>query len=353
MPAYLDEKTKMWYCKFYYQDAAGIRHQKLKRGFKLQREAKAWEREFLANQRLNPDMTFQALYDIYIEDMSHRLKPSTYNVRKHQFAARMLPFFKDKPISEIKPADVRRWQNTLISDNASPTYQRTLHSQLSAIFNYAVKYCGLKSNPCRIAGRIGKQKGESMDFWIPTEFEAAMRQITDPEIHLILDMLYFGGFRSGELLALTPDDLDFDSGQINVDKSVQRIGGQDIVTSPKTDNSIRVVPMPLFVMQEAQGYVNRLYGIRRKDPIFHVSRDVLRDRIGKAAAAAGVKRIRLHDTRHSHVSLLIDLGFTPMLIAERIGDTVDMVNNTYGHLFPNRHAEVATKLQQFKKIVSN
>lgn len=65
----------------------------------------------------------------------------------------------------------------------------------------------------------------------------------------------------------------------------------------------------------------------------------------KGAAATGLSRIRIHDLRHSHVSLLIDLGFSPYLVAERIGDTVDMVQKIYGHLYPNRHQEVADRLQ--------
>lgn len=69
MPAYYDEKTKSWYCKFYYTDYTGTKKQKKKRGFKLQREAKEWERAFLERLQGTPDMTFQSLYDLYIEDM--------------------------------------------------------------------------------------------------------------------------------------------------------------------------------------------------------------------------------------------------------------------------------------------
>ena len=66
----------------------------------------------------------------------------------------------------------------------------------------------------------------------------------------------------------------------------------------------------------------------------------------RACEAADIPYIRIHDLRHSHVSLLIDLKFTPHLIAERIGDTVQMVNNTYGHLYPARHQEVADCLNK-------
>ena len=86
MPAYYDEKTKKWFCKFYYVDYTGTRKQKKKRGFSLKREAMEWERNFLERQQGTPDMTFQALYDIYTEDMSHRLRESTMGAKEPFFA---------------------------------------------------------------------------------------------------------------------------------------------------------------------------------------------------------------------------------------------------------------------------
>ena len=68
--------------------------------------------------------------------------------------------------------------------------------------------------------------------------------------------------------------------------------------------------------------------------------------IEKGSVAAGINRIRVHDLRHSHVSLLINMGFPPLLIAERIGDTVEMVNKIYGHLYPSKHREVADQLEK-------
>ena len=140
MPAYKDEKTGTWYCKFYYVDWTGTRRQKMKRGFKLQREAKDWERNFLEKQSGSPDMTFQALYDLYLEDIRSRLKDSTVEVKRRYISHRILPYFKNKPINEISPADIQKWQNRLIQDGLKPTTQRNVNSQLNAILNFAVKY---------------------------------------------------------------------------------------------------------------------------------------------------------------------------------------------------------------------
>lgn len=114
MPAYFDESTKTWFCKFYYTDYTGAKKQKKKRGFKLQREAKEWERAFLERLQGTPDMTFQALYDLYIEDMSHRLRQNSIDGKKNVFKNHILTYFKDKPVNAITPTDIRAWQNEQI-----------------------------------------------------------------------------------------------------------------------------------------------------------------------------------------------------------------------------------------------
>ncbi len=92
--------------------------------------------------------------------------------------------------------------------------------------------------------------------------------------------------------------------------------------------------------------MKRLYGLKPSDRIIPLIDCSVRAALKRECLKLGVKQIRVHDLRHSHVSLLIDMGFPAMLIAERIGDTVEMVNNIYGHLYPNRHEEVADRLEQ-------
>ena len=99
-------------------------------------------------------------------------------------------------------------------------------------------------------------------------------------------------------------------------------------------------------MFKIKGYTGRLYGISDNDRVFTFTKSLISGNIKRGASATGLQVIRIHDLRHSHVSLLIEMGFSPHLIAERIGDTVQMVNNTYGHLYPTKHKEVADKLNE-------
>lgn len=345
MPSYYDKAQKTWYCKFYYTDWTGQRRQKLKRGFTRQRDSKEWEREFLQKQQGTPDMTFQALYDLYIEDISHRLRASTVRNRKSRFTNRILPYFKDKPINQITPVDIRAWQNILLNSGYKETYLRGLHEQLSIILNFAVKYYHLPQNPCRAAGPIGEKKAHRVDFWTQQEFDKFIEQVQAPRCSVAFKVLYYTGLRIGELLALTRVDVDLEAATLTITKTYDRVKKVDIISPPKTPNGIRTVTMPPFLVECLTDYINRLYDIQPSDRIFPFTQDTIKRAKKKACKASGVKIIRTHDIRHSHVSMLIDLGFSPMLIAERIGDTVDMVNNIYGHLYPNRHRDVADRLQ--------
>ncbi len=135
MPSYYDESTKTWFCKFYYTDYTRTKKQKKKRGFKLQREAKEWERIFLETQQADLSMSFENFVSIYNEDMKHRLREHTFIQKQYVINKKLLPFFGKMTVSEITPAHVRKWQNGLIAyrdrkgNPYSATYLRTINNQ--------------------------------------------------------------------------------------------------------------------------------------------------------------------------------------------------------------------------------
>ena len=341
MPTFKDQKTGTWYCKFYYTDFTGIKKQKMKRGFTLQREAKEWERSFLEKIQGTPTMTFQSLYELYIEDISHRVKESTIASKKTVFVNRVLPYFKDKQINEITPADIRTWQNEQIKQGFSDAYLRRIQNTVVTIFNYAMKYYNLPKNPCVLAGTMGKNT-KSIQFWTREQYNSVLEQVNDIRVRIALQLLFYGGMRLGELQALTLSDIDFSENKISITKTLQQ--NTHVIGTTKTENSVRTIIMPEIIMAELKAYIAKLYDIQPNERIFPYSRSLITRGKDKAAAKANVPRIRVHDLRHSHVSLLIDMGFTPHLISERIGDTVQMVYSTYGHLYPTKHQEVADRL---------
>ena len=354
MPAYYDEKTKTWYCKFYYTDYTGTKKQKLKRGFKLQREAKEYERNFLETQQADLTMTFENFVKLYNEDMKHRIREHTYNQKQYVINKKLLPYFGKLPLCEITPAAIRKWQNELIAyrdeDDKpySETYLRTINNQLSAIMNYAVRYYGLRENPCRKAGSIGKSHADEMQFWTTDEFKKFLEKISNkPQSRAGFLVLYYTGIRIGELLALEYADIDFKAKKLVINKSYQRIDTKDVITAPKTPKSIREVSLPDFLLEELETYTKKLYGLRKHDRIFPYTKHFFEKEMKRGTKDGEVKKIRLHDLRHSHASLLIELGFTPLAIADRLGhEKVETTLNTYSHLFPHKRDEVAEKLQK-------
>ena len=356
MPVFKDEERGTYYVKCYYTDYTGSKKQKKKRGFKLQREAKEWERSFLEQQQGQPDMTFEALYKLYIEDMSHRLRETTISGKKYLIETKLLPYFGTLPINEIKATTIRKWQNELTSyrDESgsaySETYLKSINNQLSAILNYAVKYYDLPGNPCHKAGSMGKKNAEEMKFWTLHEFQLFITAMqNDIEGYTAFNTLYNTGMRIGELMALTPADIDTDAHTIAISKSYQRLNGKDLITEPKTPKSNRCISIPIFLENIIVDYMSKIYGLTADARIFPYNKFRLKRALQRGCKLSGVKQIRLHDLRHSHASLLIELGFSPLLIADRLGhEKVETTLNTYSHLYPHRQSEVALKLQELQ-----
>ena len=338
---------KMWRCQFYYKDWQGVSHKKNKRGFKTKAEAEQWERDFLQQQQRNLDINFENFVQIYYEDMEHRLRENTMRTKKFIIDLKIIPYFKKKNMNEIKASDIRAWQNALMKKGYSETYLKTVNNQLSAIFNYAVRYYDLKDNPCRKAGSIGKSHAGEKEFWTKQEFKQFLVTVENkPETKMAFLILYWTGMRIGELLALTYNDIDLEKRTIFVNKSYQRIEGRDMITPPKTPKSKRIITIPPFLTEELKEYISHLYGIMADERMFRFTKSYMEHEIIRGIKASGVKRIRLHDIRHSHASLLVEMGFTPLAIAERLGhEKIETTLNTYSHLYPNKQGELADKLE--------
>jgi len=350
MPVYKDEKRGTWYCKFNYKDWTGANKQKMQRGFKTQKEAKAFEREFLSKAHASCDMTFGSLVELYMEDCQSRLKPTTLENKKYVIDLKVLPFFKDMPINTITPTTVRKWQNELIphENNYSQTYLKTVNNQLSAIFNFAMKYYKLPSNPARICGSMGKKNADSMKFWTVEEFNKFIAAVEDkPVSKVAFELLFWTGMRSGELLALTLNDFDFEALTVSINKNYARMGDQDLILEPKTPKSKRVVTIPPSLGTLVQEYASKLYDYEPDERLFQVTKYYLHHEMDRGCKKSKVKKIRIHDLRHSHASLLIEMGFSPLLISERLGhENIETTLQTYSHLYPNKQSEVADKLQK-------
>ena len=205
MAAYKDEARGTWYVSFHYNDWTGKNKRKLKRGFRTRKEALEYEQKFLLQQATNLDMRFADFYKLYEEDLKPKLKLNTWRTKDVIFQKKLIPYFKDKKMNEISPADIIKWQNEMIKKRQAdgkpykPTYLKTMQSELSAIFNHAVRFYNLRENPVKKAGTIGKGKADEMDFWTKEEYLKFIECVKDKPIsYYAFQILYWCGIREGD-----------------------------------------------------------------------------------------------------------------------------------------------------------
>ncbi len=392
MPAYKDQQRGTWFVKFRYRDALGNTKQKKKTGFRTRKEALAFETSFLEMHSLSTDITTQTLAGRYLADSTLRLRETTMLTKNHIIQDILLPLLGNIPVSELTPAALRLLQNELLSTNYASSYLKLIWAELSAMMNYAVRYCGLRQNPCHLVEPISQQaavrkmlmnsreKVESsplsdkrefsasgglsdgflsssddqsdhlsssegeIQFWTLDEFNTFLTSQSGKPGFVAFSLLFWTGLRCGELLALTPADFNLREGTLTVHYSYQRINGRDVMTPPKTPKSRRTIYLPRFLADLTALYIFSMK-LGKQDRLFPHTKYYLQYAMKTGCARTGVRRIRIHDLRHSHASLLIELGFSPLLISERLGhEKVETTLNIYSHLYPSKQRELAKVL---------
>ena len=355
MSIYKDTERNTWYVVTPYTDYDGKKKQKKKRGFKTKREAQIWENDFLVMHQKDVTLLFKALAEHYLKDEKQHLKPSTYETKVIIISTHILPYFADMAVSDITPLEIRKWQNKLKKattkrgTSLSQSYIHSINTILCTIFNHAIKFYGLKENPCSIAGSVGSPKPkQEMSIWTVEQFNHFLKYEDDPIYKMAFILFFYTGMRKGELLALEWGDIDFNNKVINITKSLQRIRGKDVVTSPKTSKSERTIVIFDNLIEILKKYKSFVYDDSERSRVFPtLNSSNLYRRLKKKAKEADLNEIRIHDLRHSHASLLIELGFSPLVIADRLGhESVQTTLDRYSHLYPNKQQELADKLQE-------
>jgi integrase len=352
MSVHKDKATGKWYAQAYFHDWQGKQQRKFKRGFDTKKAAQDWEREYITARSDDLNMSFAQFFEVYAEDRKPRLKYNTWLSKEYVVRDKLIPYFGDKPMNAIDAKDIIRWQNIMIQsrdNNGKPykdTYLKCIHNQLTAIFTHAFKYYGLKNNPSSKAGSMGRKHSDEMQFWTRDEYaKFAAKAMETPRVFYPFEVLYWCGIRLGELLALTYGDIDLDRKTIRVSKSYQKLKGKEYITDPKTSKSKRTIVIPDNLCDELREFMGLQYGFKMTDRMFsNVSKSYLAAHLKQIAEAVGIKSIRVHDLRHSHVSLLIELGFTPVAISERVGHESIEITLRYAHLFPTKQTEMAVRL---------
>ena len=346
MPVYKDTERGSWYCQFYYEDWTGKRKKKYKRGFRTKKEAQDFESEFKRIASADMDMTLASFVDVYFADKSGELKERSMKNKKYMIDSRVIPYLGNKKMNEVAPADIMAWQNEIRSKNFSESYQRILQNQVTALFTHAQRIYNLSNNPCKKVKKIGRSDVRRLEFWTYEEYQKFIATFEKgTRSYLMFEILFWPGMREGEMLALALEDIDLVNKQIHITKTYYRANKKDIITEPKTDNSVRTIEIPDFLAKEIEDYWRRLYQYPKDERLFPVVAEAVQHTMKRHIVKAGIKKIDVHSLRHSHCAYLIKQGVQPLIIKERLGHKdIKITLNTYGHLYPNEQKKVASLL---------
>ena len=344
--AYKEKDTKKWTAQWFETNAKGEKRKRRKRGFETKREALEYERQKKLNNSRSMDMKLSEFMEVYFEDKQNELKERTMKNKRYMMEQHIIPYFGNQMMSEITAGQIIQWQNTIIEKGYSDDYLKTIQNQMTALFNHAKNIYNLADNPCDKVKRMGKTSKKKMKFWTIEEYRQFMTGIEPgSKYYVLFELLFWTGAREGEALSITPADIDFERNLLHINKTYYRMHGEDVITSPKTEESNRTISIPEFLKKEIQDYISRLYELPEDERIFPMVHEAVQHKLKQVVQKTGVKKIRVHDIRHSHAAFLINKGVQPLMIKERFGHTdIRITLNTYGHLYPDQQKVVADML---------
>ncbi len=347
-----DSKTNTWQVRLRYKGLDGQFSEKRKTGFKTKREALEYENDFKADNNESSEITLKAFIEnIFLPDKANRVKHSTWMNYKYLLNSEVIPILGNCKLSELTPKKVLQWQNLRQKEKnqkrdgiRKTSYLKEAYTVLKIVLNYAMKVANLESNAAIKAGFDVKGADSSeQKCWSEEQFKSFISFVTDPQEQVLFNLLMYGGFRVGEILAITPADFNNKKMAISITKTYTRRQKTDFVTSPKTTASIREVLIPDFVAKMLESYITS-NKIGRNERVFTMSRYAIRKSLNEHAKEANLEQIRIHDLRHSHISMLCAAGFTnPVEIGKRTGQNSARIVFRYAHQLEGAQE----KIQQF------
>lgn len=290
------------------------------------------------------ELTFKRLSKIFVNDSKNRIMQSTYSNKYNYINARLLPFFGCMKIGEIKPLHVREWQNEILKEKLSLTYVKNLNGTLSQMMKLAQLMFDLPVNPCDIAKPIGKNIVRRYPIISPSDFKMLLNATQNKEFKLIFQTFYLTGLRLGELLALTPHDINFKNSIIHVTKSLTRLHGIITVSEPKSKSSVRTVTIPKSLNTLLEQFAK---GINQNEFIFKTNKDALHKELRICCEKINHPKMRIHDFRHSHASYLIQTCTNLLEVSHRLGHkNLYTTLKTYAHYIPELHNSIPNRLEE-------
>lgn len=365
MPSYEKNKTSgLWSCRFREKDENGVNHQKRLSGFPTKRAAQYAYEDYIkaederraakiaeeATKQASPDeMLFDDLLGAYLSFTKKRVKESTFYDIQSKIRNRLAPHFEGYKMCDITPKMVTDWIHGI---DYSYSSKKWILSTMSSIYKYGEKHYDIKNIMPKVDRPRNLEAKKEMQIWTPEEFSAFIKTVDNNVYSTYFTMLYYTGCRRGEGAALTWNDINATDNTIRINKSVtnKTSKGAFAVTTPKNDSSVRTVAVPqklidmLSALRDGADGTSFVFGGARPLPTSSIDYA-----FNQGIKKAGVKKIRIHDLRHSCASLLISKGISIVAVSHRLGHTnIEQTLNTYSHLMPDDQSKIISVFESIK-----
>lgn len=356
-----DNKRNTWYFRVYVNDINGRINQKCRSGFKTKKEAQLEENKFLFNYKPNnKKQKFVDLYQEFIKYKKQNIKHQSYITLKNRIDNHILPYFENYYIENINQKEYMNWKEYILKKNYKHIYNSELHGAMVMILNYSIKFYGLEKNIASMVGNFSKKYDDTeRTIWNYEEFNKFIACVDDNVYYALFRTLYFTGLRIGECLSLNWND--FEDSYLHINKSISKMkeNGENVISSPKTKKSNRIIKLDsngIKLLNDLKEFYKKYVGFDDSWFIFGGLIPLSRTTIGRKkdeyCKKAQVKRIRIHDFRHSHATLLLSNGLPITAISERLGHSeTSMTLNIYSHAVPEDEKKITDLIENLDKKI--
>ena len=355
-----------------YTDALGKQHQ-LDRVTYGAEAAKQLEMQLTQKTKIEQPaqrMSVGQLYSEYLTAKKHEVRESTLEKTQTILSQHVVPILSDIKLDKLNIPVLENWKRNIEDKGLSIRMRKNIYGEFRAMLNYAVKMEYIQTNPLLKVGnfKAPMELHKEMLFYTPEEFHKfitaakeycekseANGYLYDWNYYVFFCIAFYMGMRKGEIYALQWTDIKGDN--ISITKSIsQKLKGEDRVTPPKNHSSVRTIEIPeplIEVLNKHRERCMRLDGFRESQYICGRERPIRDTTVQhmneKFSSAATVKRIRIHDFRHSHASLLANEGINIQEVARRLGHSnIEITLKTYAHLYPRESERAIGVLNSIK-----
>lgn len=284
----------------------------------------------------------------------------TYAHYEYQMRKLVLPFIGGLKLAKLKPDNLKALYNSIRGLGKSASRVQIIHTMLRKALKLAVLEGKLSRNPCDLIERPKAQQRE-MTAFSGDHARAFILACEGHRLNALFVLAISTGLREGELFGLRWDDVDFETGRIQVRRTVNLVRNQFIVSEPKTAKGKRSVVLPGFALESLQAHLRQtmIEGLAGAGLVFpslrggYLRRDVLCKAFGRILANANLPKIRFHDLRHTHATQMMEAGVSPKVMQERLGHAkIATTLGIYSHVLPSMQQDVADKTERLFRGVS-